>query len=302
MRIITITTIILMATSMNSESRGDRFVTGPDNADRLQTGPHLGKVYLTGAGPGAPDLLTLRAARVLSEANIVLHDSLINKEILSWCPADCEIIAVGKRCGVPDNDRQERIHQLLEDASRKHRVVVRLKGGDPCVFGRGGEELEFLIARGIPWEVIPGISAGVGALSQLGLPLTHRKIASSVTLLTGSQAESGNFAGLSSPGQTLVFYMGLQHVPSIAEDLMRRGMDRSTYALCASKLTYPDQRVLAARLDRIGAEVTNAGLEAPAMLVVGEVVRFWKDLTVAHKIEMGVRDGPVAVTDGPEVC
>jgi siroheme synthase len=149
------------------------------------------------------------------------------------------------------------------------------------VFGRGGEELEFLASRHIPWEVIPGVSAGVGGLSALGLPLTHRHVGSSVTLLTGSQANTGNFGGIGgAPGlsgeQTLVFYMGFQHVAAIAEDLMRQGLDRDTYALCASRLTAPDQRVLAAPLGAIGAEVAATALQTPALLVVGNVVAFWK--------------------------
>jgi uroporphyrin-III C-methyltransferase len=241
-----------------------------------------GKVYLTGAGPGAADLLTIRAARVLARADVVLHDALVSSEVLALCPAGCEIVDVGKKHGVPSPQRQESIHQLLAEAARRHATVVRLKGGDPGVFGRGGEELEFLSSRGIPWEVIPGVSAGVGGLSALGLPLTHRDLASSVTLFTGSQALSGGFPGLGEPAltgaQTLVFYMGFQHVAAIADELMRHGLPPSTYALCASRVSWPDQRLLAASLERIGAEVAGAGLDTPALLVVGDVVDFWRRL------------------------
>jgi uroporphyrin-III C-methyltransferase len=195
---------------------------------------------------------------------------------------DCEIVAVGKRCGLPNSTRQDTIHQLLEEAAARHETVVRLKGGDPCVFGRGGEELEFLAARGIAWEVIPGISAGVGGLSALGLPLTHREASSAVTLLTGSQALSGAFPGVPevplAAGQTLVFYMGYQHIAAIVEGLLRRGADPATYCLCASELTCPGQRLLAAPLERIGAELAEARLQAPAVLVVGDVVAVWKKL------------------------
>jgi uroporphyrin-III C-methyltransferase len=245
-----------------------------------------GKVYLTGAGPGAADLLTVRAARLLERADIVFYDSLVSADVLALCPAGCVKVSVGKRCGRPDHDRQARIHQLLEEASQKHDVVVRLKGGDPGVFGRSGEELQFLVKKGIPWEVIPGISSGIGGLSLLGLPLTHRRLASSVTLLTGSEGMSGAYPGLPvplSPTQTLVFFMGFQHTQAVVADLLRHGLDPATYALCASRLSGPDQRLLAAPLDRIGAEVEAAGLATPALLVVGNVVRLWKSFGVVQE-------------------
>jgi len=151
------------------------------------------------------------------------------------------------------------------------------------VFGRGGEELAFLVERGIPWEVVPGVSAGVGGLSSLGLPLTHRDLASSVALFTGSQAIRGDFRGLVRPfavdgSQTLVFYMGARHVAAIADDLLRQGMDPATYALCASRIACPSQRLLAAPLAEIGRESSAAAEDTPALLVVGNVVRFWKEL------------------------
>jgi uroporphyrin-III C-methyltransferase len=241
-----------------------------------------GKVYLTGAGPGAADLLTVRAARVLASAEAVFHDALVSDEVLHLCTDAREIVPVGKRCGVPEQDRQATIHHLLDEASLRYNTVIRLKGGDPGVFGRGGEELEYLAARRIPWEVIPGISAGVGGLSSIGLPLTHRDLASSVLLLTGSQALHGEFPGalgpLSARGQTLVFYMGFRHATAIAADLMRRGLDPSTYALCASRLSCPDQKLVTAPLARIGEETADCLQETPALLVVGDVVGLWKDL------------------------
>jgi uroporphyrin-III C-methyltransferase len=241
-----------------------------------------GKVYLTGAGPGAADLLTLRAARVLARADIVFHDALVTDEVLRLCPPGCEVVAVGKRCGLPVEGRQETIHRLLDEASLRHETVVRLKGGDPGVFGRGGEELAFLVERGIPWEVIPGVSAGVGGVSSLGLPLTHRDLASSVALFTGSQALRGDFGGVVRPfaadgSQTLVFYMGARHVAAIADDLLRQGLSPDTYALCAARISCPSQRLLTAPLAEIGAE-SAAAEDTPALLVVGNVVRFWKEL------------------------
>lgn len=241
------------------------------------------KVYLVGAGPGAVDLLTVRATRVLARAEVVFHDALINKGILDYCPPECVFIPVGTRGGFRVPQRQETIHRLLADAAAHYRTIVRLKGGDPCIFGRGGEELEFLTMQGIPWEVVPGISAGVGGLSLLGLPVTHRDLSSSVTLLTGSHMVSGNFGGLPlslplSASQTLVFYMSFQHIVDIAQQLMQHGMPPSTPTMCISWLSYPQQAIVTAPLMQIGPAVAASTLEAPAVMVVGDVVGWWKKL------------------------
>lgn len=245
-----------------------------------------GKVYLVGAGPGAPDLLTVRAVNVLGRANIVFHDALINKDVLAYCPADCVYVPVGTRCGLSNPRRQDTIYRMLTEAVERHSVVVRLKGGDPCLFGRGGEDVEFLTTHGIAWEIVPGISAGIGGLSLLGLPVTHRDLASSVTLLTGSRNTSGAFedlpaAALLDGTQTLVFYMALRHVADIAQQLIRHGKSPDTYAMCVSSLSYPQQKIVAAPLARLSEAVAEAQLEAPALLVVGDVVQFW------HKLHAG---------------
>ena len=225
----------------------------------------------------------MRTARVLARAEAVFHDALVSDEVLRLCPAGCEIVPVGKRCGVADLNRQDTIHRLLDEASLRYTTVVRLKGGNPCLFGRGGEELEYLAVRGIPWEVIPGVSAGVGGLSALGLPLTHRDRASSVLLLTGSRALRGEFAGVPhgaalSAAQTMVFYMGFRRVAALAENLVQQGLSPDTYALCASRISCPDQKLVAAPLARIGEETAACVQETPALLVVGDVVAFWKEL------------------------
>src|SRR3989442_11927355 len=155
-----------------------------------------GKVYLVGAGPGAPDLLTVRAVNVLGRANIVFHDELINKDVLAYCSAECVYVPVGTRCGLSTPRRQDTIHSLLAEAVERYPVVVRLKGGDPCIFGRGGEDVGFLGTHGIAWEGIPGLSAGVGGLSMLGLPVTHRNLASPGTLATGRRRTSGAVEGV----------------------------------------------------------------------------------------------------------
>lgn len=242
-----------------------------------------GKVYLVGAGPGAPDLLTVRAVNVLGQASIVFHDALINKDVLAYCASECVYVPVGTRCGLSTPRRQDTIHRLLAEAVERYPVVVRLKGGDPCVFGRGGEDVEFLATHGIAWEVVPGISAGIGGLSLLGLPVTHRDLASSVTLLTGSRGNSGAFEGLPAPAvlstsQTLVFYMSFRHVAEIAQQLIRHGKAPDTYAMCVSWLSYPQQKIVAAPLSQLSEAVDEAQLDPPALLVVGDVVRFWHRL------------------------
>lgn len=242
-----------------------------------------GKVYLVGAGPGAADLLTVRAVNVLARAEIVFHDALINEETLSHCAAGCVLVPVGTRGGFHVPNRQQRIHELLAEAAGRYGIIVRLKGGDPGVFGRGGEELEFLTEHGIPWEVVPGISAGIGGLSLLGFPVTHRDVSSSVTLLTGSRTTTGTFDELPllaplTPSQTLVFYMSFQHVHSIACTLMTRGMPPDTPALCVSWLSYPHQALLTTPLSQIGDAVAASELTPPSLLVVGDAVAFWQRL------------------------
>ncbi len=241
------------------------------------------KVYLVGAGPGAVDLLTVRAVNTLARAEIVFHDALINKEILDYCSPGCVVVPVGTRGGFRVPKRQERIHQQLANAAAQYTTIVRLKGGDPCVFGRGGEEMEFLTAHGIPWEVVPGISTGIGGLSLLGLPVTHRDLSSSVTLLTGSRMASGAFEDLplSSPlvsSQTLVFYMPFTHVAAIASRLIEHGMPPATPAMCVSWLSYPQQTLVTAPLSQLSEIVAGSALEPPSLMVVGDVVGFWKRL------------------------
>ena len=257
--------------------------TTEPSEEQERTAKGTGKVYLVGAGPGAPDLLTVRAVKVLARADIVFHDALINKEVLAHCPLECTLVPVGTRCGLSTPRRQDNIHRLLAEAVQQYGTVVRLKGGDPCVFGRGGEDVEFLTAQHIPWEIVPGISAGIGGLSLLGLPVTHRGLSSAVTLLTGSRQSSEAFEGLPpeairSTAHTLVFYMSFRYVGEIAQQLIQHGRSPDLYALCVSWLSYPQQKIVTAPLAHIGTAVADARLEAPALLVVGDVVRFWRQL------------------------
>ena len=240
-------------------------------------------VYLVGAGPGAVDLLTVRAANILAQAEIVFHDALVNHALLDYCSPTCEIVAVGTRGGQNAAQRQENILRQLAEASQHYKTIVRLKGGDPGIFGRAGEELAFLTSQGIQWEVVPGISAGIGGLSQLGLPLTHRELSSSVVLLTGSEMSSGDCKTLplTPPlvgSQTFVVYMAVRHLAAIAQRFMHMGLPASTPALCVSWLTYPHQTLVCAPLAEISPAVAESTIEAPAILVVGDVVGFWTHL------------------------
>ena len=249
----------------------------------MSGGDRRGKVYLVGAGPGAADLLTVRAMRILTEADIVFHDALINPDILQYCSSSCVVVPVGARGGYRIEGRQANIHRQLVDAVTQYGTIVRLKGGDPCIFGRGGEEMAFLAKHGAAWEVVPGISSGIGGLSLLGLPVTHRSVASSVTILTGSRISTGHFEDLPlsvplTSSQTLVFYMSFRHVSTIAERLMAKGMDETTLAMCVSWLSCPQQAIVTASLLRIGEEVATSSLETPALMVVGDVVAFWERL------------------------
>lgn len=240
------------------------------------------KVYLVGAGPGATDLLTVRATNVLARAEIVFYDALVNPEVLNYCPSTCVRVAVGTRGGQKTPHRQAKILHQLAEAAAQYTTIVRLKGGDPGVFGRVGEELAFLTDQAILWEVVPGISAGVGGLSQLGLPLTHRKLSSSVVLLTGSEMLSGDCKSFPlmplAGSQTYIVYMAVRHLAEIAQRFIHNGLPPSTPALCAAWLSYSHQTLVSAPLAELAQAVAASPIEAPALVVVGDVVGFWNEL------------------------
>ena len=233
----------------------------------------VGTVYLVGAGPGDPGLLPVRGADLLSRAGVVVHDALVGPEILERVRPSAPRIDVGKKAG-RSSPRQEEINALLVRLGRRHRVVVRLKGGDPFVFGRGGEEACALQAAGIPFRIVPGVTSAVGALASAGIPLTHRGVASSVRLLTGHRA--GGDAG-APPGadadETVVIFMGLGRLEAIAGDLVRAGHAPSTPAAVVSQGTLPGERVVVGTLADIARRSADAALTSPALIVVGEVVR-----------------------------
>jgi len=233
--------------------------------------PLRGEVYLIGAGPGDPDLLTLRAQQLLQQSDVVLYDRLVSDAVLERVRRDAECVFVGKESG-QHRITQQRIHALLIEYAGRGLRVARLKGGDPFIFGRGGEEIDALAAAGIPVIVVPGITAALGAAAAAGLPLTHRGEAQSVTFVTamGEGAEGLDWRSLAAPAQTVVFYMGISQLPRIVAHLIAHGAPAERPAAIIERATLPGQRVLAGCLHDIAPRAQRAGIQAPALLIVGE--------------------------------
>jgi uroporphyrin-III C-methyltransferase len=240
----------------------------------------FGMVHLVGAGPGDPDLLTLRAARLLAQADVVVYDHLVGPEVLALIGSEVERIYVGKersRHSMPQGD----INQLLLRLARDGKQVVRLKGGDPFVFGRGGEELQVLAAAGVPFEVVPGITAACGVASYAGIPLTHRDHAQSCTFVTGHLKDGScdlDWPALARPRQTVVIYMGLSGLATICAQLVAHGLPPHWPAAVVAHGTLDSQRVVCATLATLAEEVERASLRSPCLTIVGEVVRLREEL------------------------
>ena len=229
-----------------------------------------GKVYLVGAGPGDPELLTLKALRVLRSAEVVLHDALIGPEILALIPRNAISENVGKRCGMK-SARQQDINQSLVNYARLDLRVVRLKGGDPLIFGRCGEEIEALRQAGIDFEIVPGITAALGAAASARIPLTHRAIASSLVILTSHRAKDGEIDSWPTPlpkNSTLVIYMPGQDYENVAQKLVDSGIPSETPCAVVSQASSPEERVHLTTIERLAA---SPKLRTPNLLVVGAV-------------------------------
>jgi uroporphyrin-III C-methyltransferase/precorrin-2 dehydrogenase/sirohydrochlorin ferrochelatase len=232
-----------------------------------------GEVWLIGAGPGDPDLLTLRAQQLLQQCDVVLYDRLVDPAILARVRRDAERVFVGKESG-QHRVTQERIHTLLLEYAGRGLRVARLKGGDPLIFGRGGEELAVLAAAGIPVTIVPGVTAALGAAAGAGIALTQRGLAQSVTFVTamGEAAAALDWRALAAPLQTVVFYMGVAQLPRIVERLIAHGAPSDRAAALVERATLPGQRIVSGRLYDIDARARAAGISAPALLVVGDTV------------------------------
>lgn len=239
-----------------------------------------GEVYLVGSGPGDPDLLTFRALRLMQKADVVVYDRLVSPEILELVRRDAEKIYVGKaksKHTVP----QDEINELLATLALEGKRVVRLKGGDPFIFGRGGEEIEMLVERGVSFQVVPGITAASGAASYAGIPLTHRDHAKSVVFATGHLRDNTinlNWKGLAQSDQTIVFYMGITGLAIICEKLVEHGLPLSTPVAMVQSATTAQQKVVTGTFADIQAKAEAAGIEPPALIIVGSVVNLHSKL------------------------
>lgn len=244
-----------------------------------------GRVWLVGAGPGDVELLTVKALRLLQQAEVVVYDRLVSEAVMAEVPDSALCIDVGKRPGY-HGLKQSQINQLLVDLALSGRNVVRLKGGDPFIFGRGGEEMVSLQQAGIVCEVVPGITAAVGCAAASGIPLTHRDCAQSLRLITG-HGRSGepqlNDASLAAANQTLVFYMGLSWSASISAQLLAQGRDADTPVAIIENGTRPEQRVLITTLKALAQTVEKEKPVSPSLLMIGDVVRYYRaDLKIAE--------------------
>jgi uroporphyrin-III C-methyltransferase/precorrin-2 dehydrogenase/sirohydrochlorin ferrochelatase len=239
------------------------------------------RVWLVGAGPGDPELLTLKAARVLARAEVVVHDHLVAPEILARIPRRAERIYAGKQRDLHAMP-QEEINRLLVRLARKGKRVVRLKGGDPFVFGRGGEEALALARAGIACEVVPGITAATGVAAAVGIPLTHRELAQACVLVTGSRRKGApdlDWKGLARPGQTIVVYMGLAGLERVVRKLITHGLSPRTPAAIIQQGTMRGQRVVEGTLATLPRLAAEAQLRAPTLIVIGKVVRLRRALS-----------------------
>ena len=252
-----------------------------------------GEVALVGSGPGDAELLTIRAVRFIEQADVVIYDRLVSDEIMALLPAGCERFYVGKEQAkhcVP----QGKINELLVQYAQQGRKVLRLKGGDPFIFGRGGVEAEFLLQNGISCHVCPGITAASGCTTYAGIPLTHRGVAQGCTFITGHMQNDGQlnlpWQSLSSSSQTVVFYMGINTLPSITEQLIKHGRNANTPAALIRKGTQPDQQIFRGTLSSLAGLVVKHKITPPTLIVIGDVVNQLTDTALAKPGFLDAKD------------
>ncbi|NJM87640.1 MAG: uroporphyrinogen-III C-methyltransferase [Hydrococcus sp. RU_2_2] len=252
---------------------------------------HLGKVYLVGAGPGDPGLMTLKGKQLLEHADVVIYDALISPSILAMIGSQAERIDAGKRRG-RHSKLQAQTTQLLIEKAQTNAVVVRLKGGDPFVFGRGGEEMEDLIKAGISVEVIPGITSGIAAPAYAGIPVTHREYSSSVTFVTGHEAAGKyrpqiNWSAIAQGSETIIIYMGVHNLANIVPELIAGGLTSKTPIALVRWGTRPEQEELIGTLETIVRQVEETKFEAPAIAIIGNVVNLHSVLSSCRPMIFG---------------
>lgn len=249
--------------------------------DQGESSSDFGEVYLVGAGPGDPDLLTFRALRLLQQAEVIVYDRLVSDEILDMARRDADLVYVGKE-RANHTLPQEDINQMLVRIAKKGKRVLRLKGGDPFIFGRGGEEIQTLMDEGIPFQVVPGITAASGAASYAGIPLTHRDYAQSALFVTGHLKDGTmdlNWQALSQPHQTVVVYMGLVGIKNLCAKLLEHGLSSNTPMALVQQATTKRQRVLIATVGTMVEKMEGAQIKPPTLIIIGEVVALHKKLS-----------------------
>ena len=235
------------------------------------------KVYLVGAGPGDPELITLKALKVLEEAEIILYDRLVNKEILKYAPKTAKVILVGKQLG-KQQEIQNKIYKLFLEYSQKGKKIIRLKGGDPFIFGRGAEEIEFLRKNNINYEIIPGLSSALSIPIQFNIPLTHRKYSSSIGIVTGHEdptkdKKKVNFNLLAKAVDTLIILMGLKNLSSIIKSLLEGDLAKTTPIAIVEQGYFPNQKFLTATLETVLNKIKEEDIKPPVLIIIGSVVK-----------------------------